>query len=128
MEISILIAKIIAIIYLSFGIGLLFNSYFYKKEMLKLLDNSACLILGGFIFIVVGVLIIEYHNNWVKNWTVIITIIGWVALFKGVFLLAFPKAIIFFKPFFNSDILYKFLAPVVVIIGLVFAYFGFYLN
>ncbi len=128
METSILIAKIIAIIYLSFGIGLLFNGNFYKKEIPKLLDNSAYLILCGFMAIIVGMLIIEYHNHWVKNWTVIVTIIGWIALVKGVFLLAFPKAIKFYKQFLNSENLYKFLTPLVFIIGLLFAYFGFYAN
>jgi hypothetical protein len=125
---SILIAKIIAVIYLSFGFGLLFNSNFYRNEIPKLLDNAAYLLLIGINAIIVGVLITQYHNHWVKNWTVIITIIGWIALIKGIFLLAFPKIMKFYKPFFSSDSLYKVLTPCVLIFGLVFVYFGFYMN
>ena len=128
METSILIAKFIAVIYISFGFGLLFNSNFYRKEIPKLLDNSAYLLLGGIMAIIVGVLITQYHNHWAKNWTVIITIIGWIALIKGIFLLAFPKIMKFYTHFFSSDSLYKFLTTCVLIFGLVFAYFGFYLN
>ena len=128
METSILIAKLIAVIYLSFGFGLLFNRNFYKKEIPKLLDNSAYLLLGRIMAIIVGILITQYHNHWDKNWTVIITIIGWIALVKGIFLLAFPKIMKFYKPFFSSDGLYKVLTPCVLIFGLIFAYFGFYLN
>lgn len=62
MEISIFIAKIIATIYLSFGVGLLFSRNYYKKEMAKLLDNSAYIILGGFMAIIFGLLIIKNHN------------------------------------------------------------------
>ena len=125
METSILIAKIIAIIYLSFGLGLLFNSHFYRNQIPKLLENSAYMIFGGFIAIILGLLIIEYHNNWVKNWTVIITIFGWIALVKGIFLLAFPNLLKLFKPLFSSNHMYKFLTPLILIFGLIFAYFGF---
>jgi len=128
METSILIAKIIAVIYLSFGFGLLFNNNFYRKQIPKLLENSAFMILAGFMAIILGLLIIEYHNNWVKNWTVIITIIGWIALVKGIFLLAFPRLLKLVKPLFSSDHLFKFLTPLVLLFGLIFAYFGFYLN
>lgn len=121
-----LIAKIIGLVYLSFGIGLTFNSNYYKKEIPKLLDNTAYLIFGGFMAIIFGVLIIESHNNWVKNWTVIITIIGWVALIKGIVLLAFPTFTSKYKSLFNSNNLYKILGPLVLIFGLIFTYLGFF--
>lgn len=125
METSVLIAKIIATIYLSFGIGLLFNSNYYKKEIKKLLDNASFMILGGFVAIVFGLLIIENHNYWVKNWTVLITIVGWIALIKGIFLLAFPTSLNVFKSLLEFENSLKYLAPLVIIFGLIFAYFGF---
>lgn len=63
METSIFIAKIIGIIYTSFGVGLLFSGDFYKKEFPKLLDNTAFLILGGILAIIMGILIIEKPIN-----------------------------------------------------------------
>ncbi len=122
---SILIAKIIAIIYLSFGVGLLFNGNYYKKEINKLLDNGSFMILGGFMAIVFGLIIIENHNYWVNNWTVLITIIGWVALIKGIFLLVFPNSLNVFKSFLQHGKTLNFLAPLIIVFGLVFAYFGF---
>lgn len=126
METSVLIAKIIGLIYLSFGVGLLFNSAFYKKEIPKLLENTAYLIFGGFMAIVFGVLIIDNHNFWVKNWTVVITIIGWIALLKGMALLVFPAFSSNFKTLFNSDKFYTILGPLVLIFGVIFIYFGFF--
>lgn len=128
METSYFIAKIIAIVYLSFGIGLLFNTSFYKKGIEELLDNAGYMILAGVSTIITGFLIIEYHNNWVKNWTLIITLIGWIALIKGILLLAFPKFMKFFKPMFQYDNLYKYLAPLVILFGFTFAYLGFFSN
>jgi len=126
METSVLIAKMLAIAYLSFGVGLLFNTSFYKKGIEELLDNAGYMILGGLYAIIGGLLIIEFHNIWVKNWTVVITLIGWIALAKGILILSFPKAMVFFKPMFQYDNLYKYLAPLVLLFGLVFAYFGFF--
>ena len=126
METSILIAKIIAIAYLSIGVGLLFSGDYYKKELVKMLGDSSYMLFGGLISIIIGMLIIEYHNNWVKNWTVLITIIGWIAVAKGIFLLAFPKSFCFFKPMLKPKNINKFMLPLVIIMGLIFAYFGFF--
>lgn len=125
METSVLIAKIISVIYLSFGVGLIFNTSFYKKGIEKLLDSASFTILAGMIAVIIGIVIIEFHNIWEKNWTIVITIIGWIALIKGILLLTFPKSMVFFKPMFQLEKLYKFLAPLVILFGLIFAYFGF---
>jgi len=125
METSILIAKIIGLIYVAFGVGLLLNKSYYIKAINSLLEDSSYFIIGGLLAIIIGILIIEYHNIWSNDWTIIITIIGWIALFKGITLLAFPKSFTLFKPLFNSDLFYKILAPFVIILGLIFIYFGF---
>lgn len=126
METSTLIAKIIGLIYLSFGVGILLNGNYYKKEIPKLLENTAYLIFGGFMAIIFGVLIIENHNYWVKNWTVLITVIGWIALIKGILLLAFPTVISMYKSFFNNPNFYAILGILVLIFGLFFIYFGYF--
>ncbi len=126
METSTLIAKIIGLIYLSFGVGILLNGNYYKKEIPKLLENTAYLIFGGFMAIILGVLIIENHNYWVKNWTVLITIIGWIALVKGMVLLAFPTVVSRYKSFLNIPKFYAILGVLIVIFGLFFTYFGYF--
>ncbi len=124
METSILIAKIIGVIYFSFGIGILFNKKYYSKTIKNLLDDSTYLVLGGILAVIFGLFIIEFHNNWVENWTVIITVIGWVVLLKGVLILAFPKSLTIFKPLFKADVLNIYLAPLIIIFGIIFLYFG----
>jgi hypothetical protein len=128
METSILISKIIGVIYLSFGVGLLFNRNYYKTELPKLLENTSYLIFGGFIAIIIGIFIIENHNYWVKNWTVVITLIGWIALLKGIGLLAFPSSFSSYKTLLNSELFYKILGPIVLIFGLIFMYLGYFNN
>jgi uncharacterized membrane protein len=128
METSIFLAKIIGIIYLSFGIGLLLNKKYYSKVLHDLLESTTYLIFGGFLAIIFGLLILEYHNIWSKNWTVIITIVGWAALIKGIVLLIFPKIFNSFKPLFKFKGFICFLTVFVILFGCIFSYFGFFTN
>ena len=124
METAIIVAKIIGIIYVSFGIGLLLNGPFYKREIPKMIESSSFLMLGGFVAIILGVYIIEKSFNWQDNWTIIITIIGWIALIKGIILIAFPTFIgAKFSNFFTK-INTSYLGVLLLLFGLVFWYLG----
>jgi len=126
METSILIARILSIAYLAFGFGLIFNRAFYKREIPKLVENPTLLIFGGFLAIVLGYLIIHYHNTWEKNWTTVITVVGWIALIKGITLLMFPESFkIYRNTVFHEDYMFKLLIPITFIVGIALAYFGF---
>jgi uncharacterized protein YjeT (DUF2065 family) len=125
METSMLIAKIIGIIYLSFGLGLLINTKVYQKILNQLLTDPSIRIIGGFMAVIIGVLILEYHNVWEADWTLVISIIGWAALLKGILLLAFPSFINVAKPLFANIKSLRVLGVFVLIFGIVFTYLGF---
>jgi uncharacterized membrane protein len=93
METSILIARILATV----SLGLLLSSKYYKEELPKLVINPAYLMLGGFIAIVFGFLILEFHNTRNSDWTVVITIFGWLSLLKGIILIVFPQIFTAYK-------------------------------
>lgn len=121
MELSIFIAKIIAIIYISIGIGVIGEKNSFKKMITEFEDYSAIVFLSGFITVILGMLLVQYHNIWVKDWTVVITIIGWAALLKGILLLAYPKFITKFKNIYKG----RSWGYIVIVFGLIFAYLGF---
>jgi hypothetical protein len=125
METSLFIARIIGVIYFSFGVGLLLNSNYYKNAMEKLLDNTFNMLLGGFFAIIIGFFIIESHDIWTDAWTSIISIIGWIALIKGILILAFPRFFAVFKPVFAGKMMTYLIMPLVLILGLFFLYYGF---
>lgn len=126
METAVFIAKIIGVIYLSFGVGMLFNKEYYSKAFEYLIESTTYLIIGGILAIIFGLFILEYHNIWSNNWTVIITFIGWGALFKGILLLAFPKSFNRFKSLFKSKGFINFLTVFVILFGCLFIYLGFF--
>ena len=124
MELSILVAKIVAIMYVSLGISVLSGQMDFK-EMYKSFQNSSGLTLMSGIFIVVlGALLINEHNIWEANWTVVVTIIGWAMLIKGIIFLVAPKA--FMK--MGEKMLpknSKCMGILVIAIGIILGYFGF---
>ncbi len=90
MQLSKLIAKMTSVIYLAASVGAFFSADYYRKMADDLFSNAGLTYLAGFITVIIGLLIVIYHNRWAKNWTVLITILGWLALLKGIFLIAFP--------------------------------------
>ncbi len=120
------IFQIFSIAYLAIGIGIFVNPDFYKKMFSGFMENSATLYLGGITALVVGFLIVTFHNTWAMDLSVIITIIGWMALVKGVFILILPKAMIALsKGIISSAVFMKVEAIIAVIAGLAFSYLGF---
>lgn len=126
MDTSIFIARIFSVTYISFGIGLLLNRNVYKKVLTDLIENKGILLLLGIIATVIGVAMINHHNYWNSDWTVIITVIAWVALFKGVFLIVFPNNFFFFKQLVSTNVFYKIVGPFALLFGLILGYFSFF--
>ena len=71
------------------------------KQIFNDLKDEKFLILASSIAIVIGLLNILFHNIWEANWKVIITLIGWIALYVGLSLFIFPKQTVAFLKFIN---------------------------
>ncbi len=98
------------------------------KQIIKdMAANKGALLLAGISAFVIGYLIVAFHNVWSGGSTVIITVIGWLALLKGLFITIAASA--------NMD-LYAVIARIrkffvvlpwlVLIVGLVALYFGYF--
>ncbi len=125
MELSIFIAKLLAVVYITIGVGMLLNGKYYKQMISDTMGTPGIIYIGGIIALLAGFLMITYHNIWVKDWTVIITVFGWLALVKGVSLLAFPKAFIGFFKGMMGKWNFTVLGACVLILGSILGYFGF---
>jgi len=126
MELSRLVAKIISVIYLSAGVGAIFSADHYRRLLDDMFKNAALTYLMGLTAAILGLLLVNYHNIWATHWTVLITIIGWLALIKGVIIIAFPKFVHrFSKPILEGRgfLLFPYIA---IFMGLLFGYLGFF--
>ena len=127
MEISVFIAKIFGLLYLVVGVGLMINRQTFKQIMEDFCKNTVLVFYGGILALVIGVVIVLTHNIWVANWTVIITIIGWAALIKGVWLIVFPNSVHKFMQVYQKNEKLLAVHPIVALVfGIVLTYFGFF--
>jgi uncharacterized membrane protein HdeD (DUF308 family) len=83
METSILLAKIIGPIYLVIAAGLLLNQDHFRAVAKEVASSPALFYLTGVLALVLGMLIVRFHNVW-TGWPAVITILGWLAVLRGV--------------------------------------------
>jgi uncharacterized membrane protein HdeD (DUF308 family) len=97
----------------------------YRKIANDPFSNAGLTYLAGVITVIIGLLIVTYHNRWTKNWTVLITILGWLALAKGISLIAFPQFVQSLSERMFTDFGSRVFPYASLCLGLLFAYFGF---
>ncbi|MCV7069115.1 hypothetical protein H7H51_31435 [Mycolicibacterium farcinogenes] len=56
-----------------------------------IVENRAFGLTYGFMSLFLGLASVLLHNAWELNWHVLITIFGWLALIKGVIVIAWPE-------------------------------------
>ncbi|MDP2691570.1 MAG: hypothetical protein Q8O95_04175 [bacterium] len=122
MTFSLLIAKIFCLAYLATGVGALSGKISFQRIIADFEKSPALTYLGGFVSLIFGVYVVQFHNTWAADWTILVTLVGWVALFKGIILISFPQSLSYFKGWFKTARTY---GIALIIIGLVFGYFGF---
>lgn len=94
MQASAVISQILGLTYIIVGFGLLLNPENYQKVLKGFCESPALSYLGGFLALVFGLTILVFHHTWSADWTVIITLVGWLALIKGSLLVAYPSAVL----------------------------------
>lgn len=123
MDLSVLLAQVIGAVYLAVGLGMLLDGGYYKKAFPAMLKDPGAMYIGGFMALVAGFFMATYHNVW-EGWPILVTLIGWLALLKGLLLLIFPKGMLDWSAKMMKHVS-KF-SFVVIALGLVFSYFGFF--
>jgi len=128
MERSRLIAKFIGPICIAGGVGMLFNTAVFKNMFERGLHDHLLIYLAGVIALTAGLSIVLFHNKWECNWTVIVTLFGWLAIIGGIVRMVAPQLveqyglqIIANSNFFVVD------GWIAVLLGVLLSYFG-YLN
>lgn len=97
----------------------------HLKKLFPSVESDDSLFSWGLVTLVIGIAMVLSHNIWVKDWQVVITIIGWISLIKGMSLLFFTeytKSCV--KKLENAPFL-PFLLFIGIFMGLIITYLGF---
>ncbi|MBU1164197.1 hypothetical protein KKA15_01370 [Patescibacteria group bacterium] len=91
MEISIFFARLWGSFFIIFGALFIITKQLGKT--IEMTDDKAFVISTGYISMLMGLVTVILHNVWVASWEVIITIMGWSTLIKGIMKIGFPEQI-----------------------------------
>jgi hypothetical protein len=126
MATSIFLAKLLGPILVLAAVAVYVNRKSLDAVAQEFLRSNALLLLLGFLDFAAGLAIVLTHNVWVADWRVIITLLGWLLLIRGIVRTLIPDQV---KPYGvklmkNQNAVTGVLA-VTLVLGLVLSYFGY---
>ena len=92
MQTSIFLARLIGPAMLLAGIGILINQKHYRTMATQLVKSLPLFYIISVIGVVAGTAVVLFHNLWVMDWRVLITLLAWANLLRGAFSLIAPDA------------------------------------
>lgn len=84
------IFQLLGMTFFAIGVGMFTHPKFIEHILKDLKQSTANMFYGGLMSLVIGFLLVTFHNVWRFDRTLIITIMGWMAFAKGLALLMFP--------------------------------------
>ena len=126
MIISLFLAKFLGLYMLIVSLAILVRRHFFITVIREYAASHAYMYVTGFLAVFVGLLIVLAHNIWVVNWFVLITIIGWLFLLKGLARIFFPEYCgKLLNKWSNHPYFLTVVAILTLLISLYLIYFGF---
>jgi hypothetical protein len=91
METSRLFARFVGPVFVAIGLAQIVNADVLRTLVGQFLDSYALIFLAGIMAMLAGLAIVNFHNLWVSDWRVAITLFGWLALIGGVIRIVLPQ-------------------------------------
>src|SRR5262245_8018433 len=91
------IARLMGPVLLIIGIGMIAGLFVeaesYSSLMKEFIGSRALIFITGVLALLAGLAIVNAHNLWVRDWRVIVTILGWLLVLRGIMRLLFPSLV-----------------------------------
>jgi len=89
MELPLFLARAWGFFFFLVCLGFLINKKGYTA-LLKNLQNDFSVLMAGIFALFVGIVQVVAYDNWSFSWEGLVTLIGWIALLKGLLILFVP--------------------------------------
>lgn len=128
MDISLFLAQVFGLYFILAGVAILIRPT-AVMELMQVMANRNATFLSGFIALLVGVPLVLLHNIWDGSWRVVITVLVWLTLFKGILRIFVPDLIASWADTLISyPSVVRHLVWVLIILGMYLVYLGFELQ
>ena len=126
MNVSKFLAKVIGIYLIIISIAMFVNMPQFLTLVNQLINDAPAMFVTGFFTLILGILMVVSHQIWRWNWQGLITLMGWLALLKGVSIIYDPQLIDHMTMLFlqNTSVAYI-AAGIYLVLGILLSYFCF---
>ncbi len=119
---TLVLAQILGIVFVVLGLSMFFQKKNTVLAMEELFHSRSLMWIGGTVALMIGVTVVVLNNDSTYGLSLLVAIIGWLAIIKGLFILLFPsKAAPFYRKF-NTEGVFVLVGVVVFILGLALIY------
>lgn len=119
---TIVIAQVLGIFFTVAGVSMLVNSKGTVVAVERSLEDKGILWLWGFLAVLIGAVVVVLNNVWMSGLSLLVTILGWIALIKGILILLYPNFAISLYKKFNKRGIFTVCGIVAIILGIVLLY------
>lgn len=129
MDVSIFLAKALGLYLFIFSIPLLFYTENFISIVSGMLHNASMQFVLGMNILTMGILMVISHNRWEASWIVVITILAWMTLVKGILYIVFPKMVNHLsQAAMHSRYMLRINSVICLLIGAYLSYMGFFAS
>jgi len=122
MDISVIIAQVLGIFFVVMGIAMVVGSKATAGAIEESVAHKGIMFVWGILALLIGAVIVVLNNAWTTGLPLLITILGWLALLKGVFIVLAPAAAVSLYRKFGQSGIIVFCGVVCFVLGLVLLY------
>ena len=124
MDVAVVLARVWGVACVVVGLSLL-NRKNIGAVVSGLESSRALFWLTGFVTVVLGAVSLAVYGAWDGGWQVLLTILGWLALIKGVAITLWPSSLMSFYRKFKVESLAPISGAIALVIGIILLYVGF---
>lgn len=125
MYITTTLAQIMGLYLFLVGVAMILNPENFKLFIKDFQKNKSLIIYSSLISTILGLIIIRIHNVWIPGWPVLITLIGWVLLLKGLYRIFFLQRFVSTSKKMLTQESYKWFCWISIILGGYLSIMGF---
>ena|ERR1700688_576138 len=113
------IAQVLGLFFAVTGISMVVNSKGTAAAIEASVQNKGTLWLWGMLALLIGAVIVVMNNAWTSGLPLLVTILGWIAMVKGAFILILPRAAVALYSKVNKSGVLMSCGVIALILGLV---------
>ena len=122
---TIIITQITGIILSLTGLSVVINKKGTSRLVEDITRSTGLLWIYGFVVLTIGAIIVVFNNTWTSGLPLFITIIGWLSVIKGVWIMMFSESTMSLYKKMGGSKLLLFSGSLCLLLGLFLLYFGF---